>query len=103
MIIANKLIQSIADKCLDVVEIENPDTGIIHHREFFNKEMFAKLIIQECVDVIKSDETYTLEEKFMYDDSMQGISMGLRFAVQNIEDRFDMHAADASSWPFPKD
>ncbi len=43
----------------DIVEIVNPDTGITHQREFFNKEKFAELIVKECAGV----ELYWLSEQ----------------------------------------
>ena len=39
----------------DIVEIVNPETGITHQREFFNKEMFAELIVQECARKLEDD------------------------------------------------
>jgi hypothetical protein len=45
----NERIQEIAEQATDVIEIVNPDTGITHTREFFDKEKFAELIVRECV------------------------------------------------------
>jgi len=44
----NERIQQLAEQATDTVEIVNPDTGITHHREFFDKEKFAELIVREC-------------------------------------------------------
>jgi len=44
----NIRIQKLAEQATDVIEIVNPDTGVTHSREFFDKEKFAKLIIIEC-------------------------------------------------------
>ena len=48
----NERIFELAKQATDTVEIVNPDTGITHHREFFDKEKFAELIVQECIDII---------------------------------------------------
>ena len=44
----NERIEKLAEQATDTVEIVNPDTGITHHREFFDKEKFAQLIVREC-------------------------------------------------------
>ena len=44
----NERIKELAEQATDTVEIVNPDTGITHHREFFDKEKFAELIVREC-------------------------------------------------------
>ena len=49
----NEQIKQLLKQATDTVEIVNPDTGITHHREFFDKEKFAELIVRECVDVVK--------------------------------------------------
>ena len=48
----NERIKLLALQATDTVEIVNPDTGITHHREFFDKEKFAELIVRECMDVV---------------------------------------------------
>ena len=48
-------IQQLAEQATDTVENVNPDTGITHHREFFDKEKFAELIVQECARAIIND------------------------------------------------
>ena len=45
----NERIRQLAQQATDIVEIFNPDTGITHHREFFDQEKFAELIVQECI------------------------------------------------------
>jgi hypothetical protein len=45
----NERIRELAEQATDTVEIVNPDTGITHHREFFDKEKFAQLIVRECL------------------------------------------------------
>ncbi len=45
----NDKIYSLRVKAVTTIEIVNPDTGITHHREFFDEEMFADLIIKECI------------------------------------------------------
>ena len=47
----NKRINELAEQATDTVEIVNPDTGITHHREFFDREKFAELIVQECIRI----------------------------------------------------
>ena len=42
-------IKELVEQATDTVEIVNPDTGITHHREFFDKEKFAELIVRECM------------------------------------------------------
>jgi hypothetical protein len=45
----NERIRELAEQATDTVEIVNPDTGITHHRDFFDKEKFAELIIRKCM------------------------------------------------------
>jgi hypothetical protein len=45
----NERIRELVEQTTDTVEIVNPDTGITHHREFFDKEKFAELIVKECI------------------------------------------------------
>jgi hypothetical protein len=47
----NERIKELAKQATDTVENVNPDTGITHHREFFDKEKFAELIVNECADI----------------------------------------------------
>ena len=47
----NERIKELAEQATDTVEIVNPDTGITHNREFFDKEKFAELIVQECTSI----------------------------------------------------
>ena len=48
----NERIKELLEQATDTVEIVNPDTGITHHREFFDKEKFAELIVRDCYSVI---------------------------------------------------
>ena len=48
----NERIKELAEQATDTVEIVNPDTGITHHREFFDKEKFAELIVKETMQVV---------------------------------------------------
>jgi hypothetical protein len=50
--LAKARINALAEQATEVVEVVNPDTGITHHREFFDREKFAELIIKECMDVV---------------------------------------------------
>jgi hypothetical protein len=57
----NERIQELILKASETVDIYNPDTGITHYREFFDKEKFAELLIRECARVfwtIDSDELH---------------------------------------------
>ena len=49
----NERIRQLVEQATDTVEIVNPDTGITHHREFFDKEKFAELIVKECARLNK--------------------------------------------------
>ena len=50
----NEQIEQLALQATDTIEIVNPDTGITHNREFFDKEKFALLIVQECINKIET-------------------------------------------------
>jgi hypothetical protein len=54
----NERIRELALLATDTVEIVNPDTGIAHHREFFDQEKFAELIIQECCSAIRLNDVF---------------------------------------------
>ena len=47
----NLKIEQLIKDCTEITEIVNPETGITHHREFFDKEKFAKLIVTKCCDI----------------------------------------------------
>jgi hypothetical protein len=47
----NERIKKLIEQATDIVEVVNPDTGITHHREFFDKEKFAELIVRECAKI----------------------------------------------------
>ena len=51
--LAKARIQQLAEQATDVVEVVNPDTGITHHREFFDQDKFAELIVRECILTIQ--------------------------------------------------
>ena len=53
----NPRIQELVLQATDTIEIVNPDTGITHHREFFDQEKFARLIVEECAQVSEDDIT----------------------------------------------
>jgi hypothetical protein len=55
----NERIRLLAEQATDIVEIVNPDTGITHHREFFDQEKFAELIVQECCSAIRLDDVFS--------------------------------------------
>ncbi len=47
----NERIRQLIEQATDTIEIVNPDTGITHYREFFDKEKFAELIVRECIGI----------------------------------------------------
>jgi len=57
----NERIRQLIEQATDTIEIVNPDTGITHYREFFDKEKFAELIVRECVQVGGPEDSYTDE------------------------------------------
>ena len=52
----NERIRQLIEQATDTIEIVNPDTGITHYREFFDKEKFAELIVKECLTIAKNRE-----------------------------------------------
>ena len=52
----NEQIQQLALQATDTIEVVNPDTGITHNREFFDKEKFAQLIVRECSWTVRMTE-----------------------------------------------
>ena len=68
----NERIKQLAEQATDTVEIVNPDTGITHHREFFDKEKFAELIVRECGNVAwqHTPETEELEYSHLIKDKI---------------------------------
>jgi hypothetical protein len=46
----NDRIRELILKSTETVDVYNPDTGITHYREFFDKEKFAELIVRECAN-----------------------------------------------------
>jgi hypothetical protein len=55
----NHRIQEFILQCTDTIEIVNEDSGITHHREFFDHEKFAELIVWECEKVIRAEIAVT--------------------------------------------
>lgn len=49
---------------------------------------FAELIVQECVDVIKQNEGSSLTVSNFTDEKIQGIQLGLGFAICDIKEHF---------------
>jgi len=45
----NERIQEFILQCTDTIEVVNEDSGITHHREFFDHKKFAELIVGECL------------------------------------------------------
>ncbi len=67
----NNRIQELIEKATESIEVVNPDTGITHHREFFDREKYTQLLIQECCQLIEVWEkdsrnhiSYMLREHF---------------------------------------
>jgi len=54
----NERIKQLTQQATDIVETFNPDTGINHHREFFNQEKFAELLIRKCAEIADKAEPY---------------------------------------------
>jgi hypothetical protein len=69
----NPIIQELIIQCTDTVEIVNPDTGITHHREFFDQERFAQLIVTECLKLVEPDQTSGDEWCVTLDETAQSI------------------------------
>lgn len=65
----NDIIKTFEAQCTDTVEIYNDVTGITHEREFFDKERFAMLIIEECVNQVKEQYLPVLEDELMMKDT----------------------------------
>jgi hypothetical protein len=65
----NKNIQALRALAITTTEIVNPDTGITHHREFFDEEIFAELIVKECLKKIEEEYKPVLEDKEMMKDT----------------------------------
>ena len=65
----NERIKELAEQATDTVQIVNPDTGITHHREFFDKEKFAELIVVECIEQVRGEFLPVLEDKEMMKDT----------------------------------
>lgn len=64
-------VHQLIDHCTDTVEIVNPDTGITHERDFFDKERFAELIMRETfnwvvdnVGLMEETEWHSLKKHF---------------------------------------
>lgn len=55
-----KQIQKLIEQATKVVEPDDPD----YRHEFFDKEKFARLIIQECLEEIRDEIQYQLNWKF---------------------------------------
>jgi tRNA A37 threonylcarbamoyladenosine dehydratase len=62
----NERIRELAEQATDTVENVNPDTGITHHREFFDKEKFAELIVRECAEWV-NDNVGLIDQKALAD------------------------------------
>jgi len=71
--LAKARIERLAEQATDVVEVVNPDTGITHHREFFDQEKFAELIIRKCMDIAKyhTPDTEECEYTWLIHDKIQ--------------------------------
>jgi hypothetical protein len=61
----NERIQEFILQCTETVPFVNEDSGITHHREFFDHEKFAELIVRECAMLV---EGFILEQEVALDD-----------------------------------
>jgi len=77
----NERIRQLAEQATDIVETFNPDTGITHHREFFNQEKFAELIVRECVELVSVNRDLAIEDGWNVDEAMST-------AIDDIEEHF---------------
>jgi hypothetical protein len=68
----NKNIQALRALAVTTVEIVNPDTFTTHHREFFDEELFAELIVKECAKVAwyHTPDTEELEYSHLIKDKI---------------------------------
>ena len=73
----NERIRQLALQATDSVEIVNPDTGITHHREFFDQEKFADLIVQECVSIVARRKDQAIDDGCNVDEAMSVAEMDL--------------------------
>lgn len=65
----NSVLAALRAQAVETVEIINPDTGITHHREFFDEELFADLIIKECMQQIQGQYVPVIDDKEMMKDA----------------------------------
>ena len=61
----NERIRQLIEQATDTIEIVNPDTGITHYREFFDKEKFAELIVRECMKLNSKELSITAIERLL--------------------------------------
>ena len=68
----NERIRQLIEQATDTIEIVNPDTGITHYREFFDKEKFAELIVRQCSNVAwqHTPDTEELEYSHLIKDKI---------------------------------
>ena len=83
----NERIRLLALLATDTVEIVNPDTGITHHREFFDQEKFAQLIVQECADILMKPE-YAMNHPEELSDYNKGWVNGRLLGIEHIKEHF---------------
>ena len=72
----NERIKELAEQATDVIEMVNPDTGITHTREFFDKEKFVELIVRECVKFCEHESN---------DDEHDEYDMGMWVKAESIK------------------
>ena len=66
----NERIKQLAEQATDTIEIDNPDTGITHHREFFDQVKFAESIVQECIVQIQLSTARDPQNSVQYKQSV---------------------------------
>ena len=84
----NARIKLLALQATDTVEIVNPDTGITHHREFFDKEKFAQLIVKECINIVDEQKECLHEEQQYWHDRDYGYALAVDDASMGIKQFF---------------
>ena len=67
-----------------------PDQYTGMHTELM--ERFAKLVIQECINVVEKNENYSAGITEIVDEYKTGVQIGLASAVCDIERYFDIEA-----------
>jgi hypothetical protein len=85
------LLKKLWDQACDDAAMYHIDNGgVIEDFNLFVRNRYAALIIAQCIDAIESNVQHSLNISNFEDPVMQGIQLGLQFAVCDIEERFGM-------------